>query len=356
MTFLMQKTRYAELDALRGIAAILVVVFHFTIENKESQAGFKLGVTGVDLFFMISGFVIFMSANKLTTAREFVINRFSRLYPTYWTCVTFTFILVILAEYIGTGKTIGLYTLWQYATNMTMFQQYLNMPDLDGSYWTMIVEMVFYLVILLLLWTKQLKNDNGWGMVGLAFVFLYDSVLASYFPAVYLMVSHWIPLVNHFPLFFAGILFYKIATEKTNHIQYYLLISACGFMQTRLFEDGGQSRLFVSQTEYMGMLVFYFLLFVLFVNGKLKFIVNRVTLHLGTISYALYLVHQYLGVHILIPQLMEAGNISFALAVLIAVAVCIMVASIVTFYIEAPLRTRLKFLLSAKSTTSHANV
>ena len=48
------------LDALRGIAAVMVVMFHLTIASGEPNYGLHLGVTGVDLFFIISGFVIFI--------------------------------------------------------------------------------------------------------------------------------------------------------------------------------------------------------------------------------------------------------------------------------------------------------
>ncbi len=89
-----QPKRYQELDSLRGVAALMVVVFHFTMGRKEGQYLFNLGNTGVELFFIISGFVIFMSINKMKNSKEFIINRFTRLYPTYWTCVTFTFILI----------------------------------------------------------------------------------------------------------------------------------------------------------------------------------------------------------------------------------------------------------------------
>lgn len=86
--------RYEELDALRRIAALMVVFFHFTLGRPEAKLGFKLGTTGVDLFFIISGLVIFMSLTRVKTSLDFVINRVSRLYPTYWTCATFTFIVI----------------------------------------------------------------------------------------------------------------------------------------------------------------------------------------------------------------------------------------------------------------------
>ena len=50
--------RYEELDALRGVASLMVVFFHFTWRRPEANLGFILGTTGVDLFFIISGFLI----------------------------------------------------------------------------------------------------------------------------------------------------------------------------------------------------------------------------------------------------------------------------------------------------------
>ena len=69
--------RYQELDALRGIAALFVVLFHFTLNRPEAEYGLKLGVTGVDLFFIISGFVIFMSLTNINSSKEFIVNRVS---------------------------------------------------------------------------------------------------------------------------------------------------------------------------------------------------------------------------------------------------------------------------------------
>jgi peptidoglycan/LPS O-acetylase OafA/YrhL len=91
--------RFQELDALRGIAALLVVVFHFTMHRPQSELGFKYGITGVDLFFIISGFVIFMSINNVNSAKEFVVNRITRLYPTYWACVTTTYIASVIISH-----------------------------------------------------------------------------------------------------------------------------------------------------------------------------------------------------------------------------------------------------------------
>ena len=70
------ESRLAELDTLRGIAAIMVLLLHFGI--------FKYGGAGVDLFFIISGFVIFMSIERSRNLKAFWRSRFVRLYPSYW--------------------------------------------------------------------------------------------------------------------------------------------------------------------------------------------------------------------------------------------------------------------------------
>ncbi len=64
--------RNLELDALRGIAALMVMFFHFSMNRPECQMGLKFGVAGVNLFFMISGFVIFKSIENLNKSSDFL--------------------------------------------------------------------------------------------------------------------------------------------------------------------------------------------------------------------------------------------------------------------------------------------
>ncbi len=92
----MKKTRFEELDALRGVAALFVVFFHYTLSRPQADLGFKLGSTGVDLFFIISGFVILLSLEHVEKPGQFIINRICRLYPTYWASVTISFSILLM--------------------------------------------------------------------------------------------------------------------------------------------------------------------------------------------------------------------------------------------------------------------
>jgi peptidoglycan/LPS O-acetylase OafA/YrhL len=177
--------RYKELDALRGIAAMLVIFFHYTMEKPEANLGFNLGITGVDLFFIISGFVIFMTLNKVSSGREFVINRFTRLFPTYWTCVTITFIGQTILKMAYNVITIDQISFAQYLPNMTMLQYYFKIPDLDGPYWTMIIELLFYFLMLLFFKARLIKNFSIVAFLSMFVLLCYEIILPINYPILF---------------------------------------------------------------------------------------------------------------------------------------------------------------------------
>jgi peptidoglycan/LPS O-acetylase OafA/YrhL len=309
------------------------------MDNSTYNSIFKLGTTGVDLFFIISGFVIFMSIQKISTGIEFVINRISRLYPTYWACVTFTFTLIIFHSlYKGTFQAKEAFI--QYIGNLSMFQFYLLIKNIDGPYWTMIIEMIFYIFILLLFELKLLKQLKPIGIficavTVLAAHYLYDIEIIK-------SIITWIPLLQFFPLFFAGIIFYKIYTNKTNLTINYVLIIFCLVCQLLLFHIG-RSKVFISLEEYGFMLILYFLLFTLFANNKLSFIVNGITLFLGKISFALYLIHQRISLSFIIPLFHEKLGINFwIVTVFIDLPIIIAIAAFITYKIEIPYSRKMK--------------
>lgn len=332
--------RYQELDALRGFAALLVVLFHFTMHREQSKLGFNVGITGVDLFFIISGFVIFMSVNSISTTKEFIVNRFTRLYPTYWTCVSFTFILYVIVNKI-TNKP-GLITFTDYLANMTMFQYYFKIPDIDGPYWTMIIEMSFYIFIAIVFVLKKMKHIIPIGLI-LLFIYILQYLLVGTQLLPYYTELRWaVPVIYYFPLFFSGIIFYKLLTDKENHFLYYVFLL---FLITMQISNTDMDGLFINHAQHTLMTIIYFGLFILFVNKKLGFIVSRPSLFLGKISFALYLIHQYVSTQVLLPFLLDTCHLNFWVAALIGLTIVITLATLVTYYIEVPLGKRMNTYL-----------
>ena len=155
--------RLYQLDIFRGIACLMVLLFHYTsryatVFNNEITTqlfDFKYGGLGVDLFFIISGFVIFMSINKNKSPIQFITKRFTRLYPTFWICVIITFCIVSISDLDQYKRT-----LTDFMFNLTMVPDVFGAPRVDGVYWSLLPELVFYFMCFLLLSFNKLKEIN----------------------------------------------------------------------------------------------------------------------------------------------------------------------------------------------------
>src|SRR5690606_27706461 len=136
------KNRILELDALRGLAALAVVLFHYTTKYSEifktdvttKLINFKYGSLGVPLFFIISGFVIFMTIKKVKTPFEFVFKRFIRLYPVFWVCIIITAIVTFNFP-PGFGRSFS-----DLIVSFTMIPALLGYKPIDGAYWSLVPE------------------------------------------------------------------------------------------------------------------------------------------------------------------------------------------------------------------------
>ncbi|QDP96560.1 acyltransferase [Microlunatus elymi] len=145
--------RLRGLDGLRFIAAAGVVAYHYTGKaigywgHVAPAAKFpslneltRYGFIGVEFFFMISGFVILMTAYG-RGVEDFVASRFSRLFPAYWAAVVIT---VVLQLFWHSGR--GLKPV-EVFVNFTMMQEGFNIVNAQGAFWTLWVELKFYLLI-----------------------------------------------------------------------------------------------------------------------------------------------------------------------------------------------------------------
>ena len=136
------------LDALRGLAAMGVLLYHYSwaydaIGPRHAAPGlwatFPYGNFGVELFFIISGFVIVMTLERTKTARAFILSRAARLYPAFIACLCTTLLVSRVTNH-SPGKGYGS----QLVANLTMAPALFGFPGLDGSYWSLQYELVFY--------------------------------------------------------------------------------------------------------------------------------------------------------------------------------------------------------------------
>ena len=141
------------LDYGRFVATICVGAFHYLfngIQNGKISSlthipalveFAKYGYLGVEFFFMISGYVIFFSANH-KTAGQFLAARAVRLYPAFWAAVIFT---TVVAQFWGGMKMSVSFP--QAIANLTMFPKLFGYEFVDGVYWTLQYEWMFYFAV-----------------------------------------------------------------------------------------------------------------------------------------------------------------------------------------------------------------
>lgn len=180
-----RQERFVYLDVLRAIAVFSVVLAH---RFGSIHDVFDLGRYGVILFFFISGYCIAESIlkYKINAVRNFVIARFLRIFPAYWASI---------ALYILTSKES--FSATTLLANLALMQRPAGEPYMQGLYWTLEVELLFYVSIAVLFMVGLLGS-----MRSLVCFFL---VLVTYclFAPFLRHVLH-IPFPHGYPLFLAS--------------------------------------------------------------------------------------------------------------------------------------------------------
>ena len=167
MNSVTKKKRESELDAMRGIAAFLVVLFHYSGLTGFNLPFLKYGVTGVDLFFLISGYVIFLTLEKTATIRDFIVSRISRIYPSYLVMIPITVITMHLLSKapLPSFKVI--------LGNICMMQPVFLVTYIDDVYWTLTVEIQFYIFMLLIYRFNKLDKIEWIGLFVLIIIQMF---------------------------------------------------------------------------------------------------------------------------------------------------------------------------------------
>ncbi len=319
MTAKADSTRLGELDALRGIAALLVVLFHYSWQMHYVLPDVEMtdwsvpwGKYGVELFFAISGFVIFMTLERTKKTTDFLVSRFARLFPAYWAAIIITTLTVH-----GFGETTLMQTPGVVAANVTMLQGYMYLPSVDGVYWSLTVELGFY-ACMLGLWRL------GWlgriEQILLAWMGL--ALLWWAFPQLPSRIS-MVLVLDYIALFAIGIAAYRVRSGARTWGQQWGVF-AIGVAVTAIIHP-------------LSSLIVYILvsgLFFVLTRGWLARLQHPVLLWLGAISYPLYLIHENVGFSII--HWLTGKGLMPTLSVIAALIISLTLAQMVRVFVETP--------------------
>lgn len=343
--------RIGILDGFRCLAILWVIGFHFFVrytppffEHNYYPYGnllannvlFKHGILGVYFFFIISGFVIFMTLEKCRNIADFMKRRLIRLWPTLLLCSLITFAGCLLLDPNGSfvffhnrpenflpSLTFTQPRLWENVLNTKPVYW------IDGAYWSLACEASFYVTASILFFSSRQPFLKKWLLFSVPFVLFY--CLTNSVHAAGLVQVRYLLSVTIFPqyliYFTLGIYFYMLYSNKKVSLAEHLAIAGTFVTHLAFTEKAIGDFIFI---------LAFTALFVIFVfrPAWLNFLSFKFFQFVGLISYPLYLLHQNLGMLLSIKLSGLLGSKSVWLTFVPAILVVSLLAFLVNKYYE----------------------
>jgi peptidoglycan/LPS O-acetylase OafA/YrhL len=292
-----RQPRLRILDGLRLVAALMVVAWHFVAGEAGTawQTGTKelfaplwklsgYGWLGVELFFLISGFVICMSSWG-RTAGQFAVSRIARLFPAYWAAIVITTVVVtlwpVMKQPLSTVDVL---------VNLTMLQGLLGVPHVDWSYWSLAVELQFYLLFAIVIargvtYARVVGFCLAWTLVSIVVTGFGNNHLSAVFAA------------NYTPLFVAGIAFYLIHRFGSTVLLWGIVAVSWVLSLVRVKGELWWNGAGIRPTAII--ITGFFVLMAVIAMRRLDRVDWRWLTTAGALTFPLYLLHQYVGLTVI---------------------------------------------------------
>lgn len=346
------------IDALRFVCALMVTVFHLGFASWASPLylrPYKMplieniaqpGWVGVELFFVISGFVIVNSAAS-ASAMSFLKGRILRLYPAVWICASLT--LIVIATQDVNRRIIK-----NYLRSITL---YPGGPWIDGQYWTLACEICFYALVFIMCAAGQKMRMPalalGLSLASTAFIALLSAFPDSAVLAVFTDTA-WRAIPFYYGCQFAiGIYIWRLSQGRMSRVSWLGFICALGTGVAQIYMAGENTS--DRTLAAVGHPFSPFPAISIWVAG-LIFIVASVgygerisrlpgsllksVKTLGAMTYPLYLLHFAIGVQLL-DWLTDLGMTPL-MALALAVAIVCALSLAVCKWGEPPIRSALR--------------
>lgn len=315
------------LQILRFVAAVSVVNWHLT---------WSFGSFGVDIFFVLSGFVIALVVSDYHSPTSFAINRISRIVPIYWLLTTLLLLLMFLTPKFVHESTIAGANISNYLRSIFFIPFYLggDIKPLLRLGWTLNYEMLFYLLV----WLSLIITRTSLALTSALILFLY-LIFAFGFESNYATGFFGDDIILEFII---GIIAFKI--YKYNYLQnipsvVLILITILSYAFMAYIQSAD---LLKSRFLFYGIPSFFVVLSFVGLEKhiiKVKSSIVSFFVSMGDASYATYLTHWYVIVACrkIISEKYELYDFYSPIGIIITLIVSLIVGQTTYYYADKPL-------------------
>jgi len=325
------RKNFKTLQLLRGIAALAVVLFH-GLEHTNLKNIFNYGSAGVDLFFIISGFIImyihYSDIGKRKSLKSFLYKRFVRIFPTYW---------IVTISYIALISIFGHNLSIEYILKSFFLVPQLTQPII-GVAWTLEFEILFYIVFCFFILHRKIANFlfYSWAILIIFFFIGPSNSLDNLF------LNRILSPLNLEFLFGCGIALLVIK-NKIKNVKWTILLGIIGLVLSICLDYF--SIMEVHRVIAWGIPFTLIILGLINLEQRREVNAPKFFIYLGNASYSIYLTH--LITILLFETLLEKINFyeKYGFLDMIPIIICIFSVSfgcIFYSFIERPLLNFMK--------------
>jgi peptidoglycan/LPS O-acetylase OafA/YrhL len=291
--------RLPPIDALRGLAAVIVIWVHngglFTPFNGAAVTEtvvnffFKAGLmTGVPIFFVLSGFVVAVSTASVGLSFRdvpaFLLRRLVRLAPPYWFAIGLMIAALTVRALVSNQYSFDV-SFAELAANLFYVQGIIGVPNINGVFWTLTIELQFYLVFALAFATAktlELKSPKL-GVIATSIFFVISCVMSA---IAYICLPETIKhqsFISYWFQFLLGICAYEVLSRRSALLIVTSIMVLVGCLVFGVSQADGFTLSAVATSMFIIGLGY---------GNKLSSALDHKPLQfLGKISYSIYLVH-----------------------------------------------------------------
>lgn len=306
--------RFLFIDGLRGLAAIAVMGFHFyqgsplrkplsEVIPRPMGVLLEHGWLGVEVFFVISGFVIAYSLRNAQISfdllQNFTLRRMIRLSPPYWATIAVAILISFISNFILSDRTASLPSTPRVLAHILYLQNILKMDDIVPVFWTLCLEIQFYLVFILLLGVKQFLTQLNFKFMNLLSSLIFGIMaLGSLVLGLQFKGAAQSFFYPYWYVFFLGIMVCWVLGQKIQPVWFWFYI----YIVTASLFLHWDIRAFVSLVTGLSI-------YMVAKWGQLHSWLSRGwQQYLGKISYSLYLLHIPIGMSLINLGYRVSGN------------------------------------------------